>query len=410
MRASTLVALALVAGCRSGNGHAGSVIVDVFAGDRVAPDVTVVSHTPSGQLVDFTTADPAGRADIDVDADSLVSVIFPAQIAASTPVISVITTVPPTDHSELAVHGPVDSRSPPLVVGILRLDGPALAGATYFDVTLGCTTVRVASLPATIDVASCNMGTDQNLDILVRGYHDIGGDPPAPILDGYGAGRVAMTDGVAMLAVTAWETTGAPVAISGLPASLDWTMHVDGLDFVDEPMGATSHAYTGLQVDSTSVHAAMPSAHGAVITTTTSSGVPTSVVLAADDFLPPLDVVPAMPTLMHAEWGASPSGGDALNLHASWTNVQRVVWDAILPPDATSVTLPDLGGDYGAAINPTSILPTDIVLRAIDSSALDGFAAVRAAGIRAEETLQVSPIVDETVGGQVRVAQSIGSQ
>ena len=76
---------------------------------------------------------------------------FPAGISPDTPHISVITTVPPTDGSELSSTVPKSSTTPPLVVGVLDLDGPNLNAADYFDVTLGCATVRVTKLPATIN-------------------------------------------------------------------------------------------------------------------------------------------------------------------------------------------------------------------------------------------------------------------
>jgi hypothetical protein len=80
----------------------------------------------------------------------------------------------------------------------------------------------------------------------------------------------------------------------------------------------------------------------------------------------------------------------------------------VLSPDATSATLPKLDGDLQTAIAPSSIAGGDIVLRAVDSSVLDGFGAVVASGIRAEETAQVSAIVGAPDGGQVRVSQSLG--
>ncbi|HUS33614.1 MAG TPA: hypothetical protein VMZ53_34160, partial [Kofleriaceae bacterium] len=134
-----------------------------------------------------------------------------------------------------------------------------------------------------------------------------------------------------------------------------------------------------------------------------------------------LDAVPAAPTVVPTtiEWDAAAIGQDALHVHASWTVDARVsavvppgphvvVWDAVLSPDATSATLPKLDGDLQTAIAPSSIVAGDIVLRAVDSSVLDGFGAVVGSGIRAEETAQVSAIVGAPEGGQVRVAQSLG--
>jgi hypothetical protein len=419
------ICLGAVAACRD-SGPAHHVIVNTLAGERVEPNVTVVAHSPTGDVVDITAADATGRAQIGIEDDSLVSVVFPGTISNITPVISVITTEPPRDGSELTIHGPRGARTPPLIAGVLQLDGPNLNAADYFNVTLGCVTVRVdGRLPATIDVSSCNLGSDQNLDILVRGYHDAG-TPAVPQLDGYAAGRATMTNGVATFTVPQWLTSGMPVAVtqmqSGTQAALTWTMHVDGLDFVSEPMSTTSFAFTGLVVDTTTVDALVPAPHGARITTRTFEQTPAAITLADSDFLPALDPVPAAPTVVPTtiEWTAATVAADALHVHATWTvgvkvtsvvppGPHTVVWDAILPTDATSVTLPMLDGDLQTAIAPTGIAPSDVVLRAVDSSSVDGFAALVAAGIRAEETTQASAILEAPIGGQVRVAESFGT-
>jgi hypothetical protein len=410
-----------LAACRE-SGPAHHVIVNTFAGDRAEPGVTVVSHSPDGDVVDMTVADPTGRAAIGIDDDSLVSAIYPAEIVKVTPVISVITTVAPTDGSELAFHGPRSDKTPPLIVGVLQLDGRNLNSADYFNVTLGCVTVRVDNLPAIIDVSSCNMGSDQNLDVLVRGYHDVNG---VPQLDGYGAGRATMVNGAAMLNVQSWSTTGTAVAVTqtGVQAALSWTMRVDGLDFLSEPMGATPFAYTGLMVDTTFVDALVPAPHGGRVTTRPFMGTPTAIALSDADFLPTLEPVPVAPTIEPAtiQWEPTTIGADALHVHVAWAagvKVQGivppgphlVVWDAVLPTDATSVTLPKLDGDLKMAVAPPNIAPADVMLRAIDSSAVDGFAAVVAAGIRVEETTHPSPILEAPDGGQVRVSLSVGAQ
>ena len=121
----------------------------------------------------------------------------------------------------------------------LQVDGPALADATYYDVTLGCVTVRVVSLPASINVSACNLGTDTNLDVLVRGSHDTN-------LDGYAAGRVLMNGGVATFNIAEWSTTRpmVPVTLDGVAPTLKWTQYADTLPFVDEPLDANAGLYT----------------------------------------------------------------------------------------------------------------------------------------------------------------------
>src|SRR6478672_8181426 len=101
---ATLGALGAAAcGSRGPSSH---VIIDAFAGTTAEPGALVVAHDPAGNLVDVQVADATGRAQVGIDDDSLVSVLFPAGITPTTPHISVITTVPPTDGSELFVYGP----------------------------------------------------------------------------------------------------------------------------------------------------------------------------------------------------------------------------------------------------------------------------------------------------------------
>ena len=160
----------MVAACRSSDGHGGSrtVTVNAFGGDVPEPGVTVIGHSPEGQVIDQTNADAVGRASIGVDDDSLISVIFPGTLTSATSVISIVTV--PAPDAEVTVYGPATSGPPPLIVGVLQVDGPNLTGAQYFTIQIGCATVRVAKLPATIDVGACSLGSDSKLDALVTGY------------------------------------------------------------------------------------------------------------------------------------------------------------------------------------------------------------------------------------------------
>ncbi|HEX5064418.1 MAG TPA: hypothetical protein VFV99_33815 [Kofleriaceae bacterium] len=418
------VALALLTGvtaCRSSGDGGGSrtITVNAFAGDQPEGGATVIGHAPDGSVIDQTTADAVGQATISVDADSLVSVIFPGNIGALTPVISVVTVAAEADT--LSIYGPRYGGPPPLIVGALQVDAPNLNAADYFDIHIGCATTRVQQLPATIDVGACSMGSDTKLDVLLTGSHDVGSDPPAPQLDGYAAARVDMVNGLATFTAPAWQTTGpsVPVTLDGVMPLVMVEPLSDGLSFGAQQ--ATDHAtlWTGLVVDATRITASLAGINAARVTTREVAGAPTAINFGTSDFLPPIDVTAAL-TLSTTTLTWDPNSiGDTVNMHATWdvdssvaaavpTGPHRVIWDAVLPPDATDVTLPVLAGDLGVAINPKDIAPVDIVVRYIDADGADGFAGLLAAGVHAEDTLQASTIAPRPTDGEIRVSHAIG--
>jgi hypothetical protein len=167
-------------------------------------------------------------------------------------------------------------------------------------------------------------------------------------------------------------------------------------------------------VDATTIQAVIPASGGARVTTREVSGTPASIALADSDFLTALE-----PTLTQhagpfgAGWAASATGADAVNLHASWEvgtiDTHRVVWEAVLPPDSTGVAFPLVGGALAELVAPEVVHPTDVVLRHVDSSELDGFAALHAIGLHAEERLQINSIAPRPVDGQLRTAHVLGA-
>jgi hypothetical protein len=420
-RALVLAAL-VAAGCRSSSSNGSrTVTVSAFAGDTAEPGVTVVSSAPDGTIVDETVADAVGRAAIGADDDSLVSVIFPGTITEITPAISVVSVAVAADA--MSVDGPGHGPAP-LLVGGLQVDGANLNTAAYFDVQIGCATVRVTKLPAAIDVGACSMGTDTSLDVLVAGYHDAG-TPPAPVLDGYAAGRVAMVNGLATYTATQWltTTTSVPVTLDGVMPSLQLELLSDGLSFGGQPVTDHGTAWTGLVVDASRITATLPGTASARVTTRNVAGVPASISFTANDFLAPVALSTAIahlaPTLV--TW-APAAVGDAVNLHATWEidpalrgapavpiGPHRVIWDAVLPPDAAGATLPLLDGDLGTAVEPQSIDPANLVLRYVESPTHDGFAALLAAGVHAENTDGPSTIVPRPASGDLRVSETLGA-
>jgi hypothetical protein len=413
--------VALLAACRSGSGGGSrQVIVNTFGGDVPEPNVTVIGHSPDGDVIDQTNADAVGRASVGVDDDSLVSVVFPGNLGSLTSVISIVTV--PAPDVEVSIYGPALSNAPPLIVGALQVDGPNLNTASYFEIRIGCATARVSRLPASIDVGACSMGSDTKLDVLVAGYHDVGGDPPAPVLDGYAAARVPMVDGIAMFTAPVWQTSGptVPITLDGVSPLVEVELFSDGLSFGSRSATDQATLWTGLEIDATRITASLAGVDAARVTTREVTGAPTSIAWAMADFLPPVPISAAIdtlePTTLH--WDPAPIG-DAVDLHATWqvgasaapavpAGPHRVIWDAVLPPDASGATLPALGDDLGAAIQPVAIVPVDVVVRYVDSDLYDGFAALYAAGIHAEETIQASTIAPRPVDGELRVSHAIG--
>jgi hypothetical protein len=419
MRVAALL-LATLAACRSDAGG-GSRTVEVLAlgGDQPEPGAGIISHTRDGAVIDRSVADVIGRAVIGVDDDSLISVVFPGSASTSTAVLSVVTTSAPPSDTPLAVHGPDHSSAPALIVGVLELDAPNLAGADYFMVDVGCATVRLAKLPEFIDIGACSMGSDTSLDVLARGYHD---DGATPVLDGYAAGRVKMVDGHAILALPAWQTTGTPIAVSAADTpTVQWTLFADGVPFAEnEPLTGDAFAYANLAVDTTQIALSRPTAGGARLTRQYVAGFPVSITATDEDFLPAFDATTELAGTDPASirWDAATTTTfDAVHLHATWggssafvlPGTNRVVWDAVLPPGADGVTMPALDDDLGTLLSGAEgITQTDIYLRHLDSSDLADFAALQAGGLHVEETVDESTIVPRPVNGSVRTAYTLG--
>src|SRR5688572_932614 len=148
--ASSTIAFGVLvtAACRdSSENGTRSIDVVAHAGKQAEAGATLISHTVDGVVIDQVTADAVGHATLGVDDGSLVSVVFPGTITDITPLVSVVTTLAPPEGVELSVYGPERGGPPALVVGVLELDGPNLAGATYFEVDVGCATVRITKLP-----------------------------------------------------------------------------------------------------------------------------------------------------------------------------------------------------------------------------------------------------------------------
>ncbi|MBV8762127.1 MAG: hypothetical protein JO257_32840 [Deltaproteobacteria bacterium] len=365
-----LFALVALAACGS-SGPSNTVTVTALAGVQPAGGATVVSHAIDGTKLDQTAADAVGVAHIGYEKDALVTVLFPGQISPLTPNIEIVT-APLTDG--MTIVGPSDAGGPATIVGGLQLS-PKNINADRFEVQLGCATLNVAQMPAVVDVGARCMGSDQNVDVLITAYLSA-----MPV--GYSAGRVQMVDGMATFAPPKWTTnyTTLPVTINDTNISATWTLVVDGLPFTT----LLGEVPVGLMVDRLIVDAELDS--NLRTTTRWYSMLPASVTLDTTDFLDPITASLAA----GYTWTAA-ALGDAVDLRATWhTQTQNLQWDAILPPDATTVGVPPVD----LPPPPTAMFE----LRYVDGPG-DGFPATE---------IHADSVVPPTADGQIRVTEAIG--
>jgi hypothetical protein len=402
MRYLILLAMAACGTSRTGP----TATVYAFDGDLADPAATVIVHRPNGEVFDQVPTDASGRAEVLTEPGALVSIVF-----STKGVITVVTTLEPEIGSSVVVHGPPQPPGVPLVVGAIQIT-PAmpLAATNGFDVSLGCVTAHVTALPATIGVPAACLGSDQNLDVLVRGYDSMGNDPPSLVLTGYAAARVPMIDGAASFSPAQWETTNptVPATVDAGPrVYLDWTLFVDGLPFESAPVNASGALWTGLAVDGARVNASIaPGNNTAQVTKIVIAGAPTAIHVGASDFLAALtpSLVLDDRARMALHWTAA-NIGDAVDVHMGWQGpTSRVNWDVVLPPDTSSIVLPI---DAGTA--PVAGMPLDVLLRYVDSTDLDGFTALTRDELHVEETIQASTIAHLPASGELRVVHEIGN-
>jgi hypothetical protein len=373
-----LLVLVLVAGC-SDDLLSRSVVITAFKGDRPAPGVSVISHAGDrvGSVIELATTDVLGQATISVNDDALVSVVFPSPVQ--------ILTVP-APRDQLSVNF-VAELMPEPAVAVLNVTGLALPGAESFSIDVGCARVSVPSLPATIDLEACALGSDEEIDVVVTGHHWIGDLSNAE--DGYAARRVPIVNGIASLDISAWETTMAdlPLTSEGFASSVNLTFLSDGLPFGGHRVGDQPlQVRKGLVIDSTRVVAVLVGNRGTRSIARTVDGIPETLSFSDTDYLPLVEptATPSSFDPLALRWDAA-AIGDAVDLRLSWNSSEleprAVSWRAVLPPDATSVTLPAFVGDLAAATSRAQPKPDSITLSYVDSPSHDGFAAFLADGV-----------------------------
>lgn len=382
MRSALAPLLALAGACRGSTPPGEIVDVYAFAG-VVDPAVgaSVVAHRADGTPIDTVITDATGHAGLVIEDGALVTVVFPGDAPR------VVTTLAPAPGSELDIHGP-RVASTPTVAGVLSVTPQTPLAADTFDIELGCTLTRVTSLPTSLDVSSACAGSDSNVDILVRA--DQGGQ-----LVGYAAGRVDLSEGAATFAPPTWQTSapGAPITTTGVAPSLGWVTFSDGLPFGAVAVTTSAPLWTGLAIDSAILRATIATGASSQITTYYFAGAPAAIAIAAGDFLPAITPSLAFDASTTTfTWTASAVPADAGDLRLDWDAGSRhISWDAVLPPDVTTVTLPMFGGDLAAMIPSPSSPPDPILRYVVAATGPAGFDALLAAGLRIDTNTIVAP-------------------
>lgn len=320
--------LLVVAACRSDGGPASVARVRVLAGDQPEPGLRVTAHTPDGEVVAEDDSDAVGIAELGVGLDSLITVRFTGERT------TVITTTLPALDTTLEVHGPPRPSSP-LVVGTVRIDAPPLAGATSYEIDVGCVTVNRTQFPESIDVTACSAGTDRDLDVLVRAFHDVGSDR---VFDGYAAAHIPLVDGFAVFDVPAWKATGPalPLANAVASAEITSTFFVDGNGYAGPPLIANElFYYDEFAISASHLRARVGTASASQQYEVYGAGIGTFEI-GPENFLPPLELTTTRTGTAYA-WSGADLDADLVVLRVV---SDSLTWEAILPADMTAVAPP----------------------------------------------------------------------
>jgi hypothetical protein len=382
----------VLASCGSSN-QGPTTDVLLLAGEiPVEPGATVISHTLEGDVLDQQVTDGAGEAQVQFQAGALITAVFHRSAG-----YHVITT-PALATGQLAIHGPPPDQAPILSNSLVLTAVPIDADSITVD--MGCTTAIVTSFPKTLDVPAQCLGSDPNLDVLVRATI---GDAVV----GYFAARVPPDqDDVGMLDIPAWNTTFTtiPVIQNDLGATIELDEVSDGFVFTTPGASDVANTWTGLVADEAQVRAQVGPSIAAQTTTQFTAGLPASVAFTAADFLPAATTTVALRDRATLSFGwTALAAGDLTNFHATWTPAaDPITWDVVLAPDADHIAFPQLASDLSGVL-PTPVgdvtLTTD--LRAIDGPDTTDFASVQAAGLWLLTTTAPT-IVPPPVSGEIR--------
>ena len=315
MRAAVALALLLVACRDDGSTPAETLAIATYAGEAPAPGIRVISHRPNGEVIDDVTTDYSGNVDIGIEDGALLTALYPGTLV--------------TQSAAPEIHGPPVEAKNDLVIGTVDVAAPAMSAATRYEVDLGCVTIPTTTFPRTFNVTTCSLGTDQNLDVLVRAF---AGDA----FLGYDVANVPLVDEHAVVNV-AWKTTGTDLWVDGtVPAGADLGIRfiVDGNAYDAPPVVDGKYiGYWPAEPQRSELHAK--------IDTRTLDQVP----MLKGYFIFNLDQHPLLPpvattlsrTANTFTWQAPPFDVDTVELVA---RTNTLTWTATLPPTATSTSLP----------------------------------------------------------------------
>ena len=220
-------------------------------------------------------------------------------------------------------------------------------------------------------------------------------------IEGYAAGRVAMTNGMAEFDPPAWQTTYTSVAGDARGAAPTRSSCSRWSLFGDEPCRSRRRGPARCRPGSRSIASIVTAdISGLIDTTRWFPMVPAAI--AFGRFRLPSGHRCRHRCTAGYSWTAA-NVGDAVNLRASWDTSpsgsanavppgpHHVQWDAILPPDATMIAPPPI------ELSPPA--NAELALRYVDGSVTDGFPATE---------IHADTIVPPVTDGEIRVTEATG--
>jgi hypothetical protein len=226
----------------------GPATITVMSEGNPLGGIDVVFSNPDGSVLSEQTTDASGEATEDVLAGSAatIAVMIPGGGGGGDGYFGITWLgIEPGDDLVWAFDPPQ-----PTVVGDLSVTLPGVhAGATDYEVMLGCTTIVTGTpvVPVTGQVTSDCLGSDGNIDVVAIAL-DVDG---VPLAYSHDADVPAVSGGTTSVTLGAWQTTfdpltvtltNAPAAIAG--AGFDTNFRIDGLDFIGASGGGAFTAGT----------------------------------------------------------------------------------------------------------------------------------------------------------------------
>lgn len=339
----------------------GPVTIGVEANGQGVPGIDIVFNDVDGSVISSLQTGTDGTATENVLAGSSATIL----ISPDTDQYATITylAVEPGDNLTFVFEG-----GNPTDVGDLQVTLPGIAaGATSYEISLGCGVVLTTATPAVPVTGTINsdcLGSDNNIDVWVVAL-DAGNNPVAYE---HAKDVAVVAAGTTNVTLDAWQDvtdqldvtlTNVPAGITGAGLEPHW--RVDGLDFGGfggggAASGGTIHALSSLPqggfVDRLQYGLFMQlgnAFHGLLVA---HANVPTTPAHnLATLLLPTMTAASAADASSHLEVSYTADGSfdsaDGAIVLASWTDgaagIESHAAYILVPPDAgTTFTLPDL--------------------------------------------------------------------